>query len=69
MFKLFVELEVLRKGTGKALFPWATHLKKYSGKATQDEQAAEDGHKHRPSVRPAIVSANNGEPSAEQENA
>src|ERR1700739_2163529 len=28
--------------------------KKHSGKATQDEQPAKDGHKPRPSVRPAM---------------
>src|ERR1700758_4277592 len=39
--------------------------KKHSGKATQDEQPAKDGHKHRPSVRPAIVNAYNGKPSDE----
>src|SRR5258706_12717186 len=43
--------------------------KKHSGKATQDEQPAKDGHKHRPSVRPAIVNAHNGKPSDEQEDA
>ena len=36
-------------------------------KATQDEQPAKDGHKHRPSVRPAIVNAHNGKSSDEQE--
>jgi hypothetical protein len=43
--------------------------KKRSGKATQDEQPAKDGDKHRPSVRPAIVNAHNGKPSDEQEDA
>src|SRR5258707_13120084 len=37
--------------------------KKHSGKATQDEQPAKDGHKHRPSVRPAIVKTHNVKPS------
>jgi hypothetical protein len=43
--------------------------KKHSGKATQDEQPAKDGHKHRPSVRPAILNAHSGKPSDEQEDA
>jgi hypothetical protein len=41
--------------------------KSISCKATENGKPAEDGHKHRPSVGPAIVNAHNGKPSDEQE--
>jgi hypothetical protein len=40
---------------------------KHSGKATEDGKPAKDGHKHRPSVRRALVNAHNGKSSDEQE--
>src|SRR5258708_29091011 len=42
---------------------------KHSCKATEDGKPAKDGHKHRPFLRPAIVSARNGKSCDEQEDA
>jgi hypothetical protein len=42
---------------------------KHSCKATEDGKPAKDGHKHRPFLRPAIVSAHNGKSCDEQEDA
>src|SRR6266700_751664 len=42
---------------------------KHSCKAAEDGKPAKDGHKHRPFLRPAIVSAHNGKSCDEQEDA